>query len=139
MEPDIFSANGLKQTIETRKDSVVAILCDDASDLQKIEFKLNSLQIPFTLYDPYKHDYEVIIQFLDQVESQRKGQTSFHSAYHSLGEIFLKSLKRGISWLYPIWTTRNLGTLLVLISSWPLAICSSDLHDFVFLAQHPNS
>ena len=116
MEPDIVSEDGLKETIEARLNSVVAILCDEASDLKMIESKLKIHQIPFTLYDPYKHDYEVIIQFLDQVESQRKGQTSFHSAYHSLGEIFLKSLKRGISWLYPIWTTRNLGTLLVLIS-----------------------
>ena len=81
MEPDIVSEDGLKETVEARLNSVVAILCDEASDLEKIESKLTSLQITFTLYDPYKHDYDVIIQFLDQVESQRKGQTSFHSAY----------------------------------------------------------
>ena len=86
MKPDIVSEDGLMKTIEARLNNVVAILCDEASDLEKIESKLKIYQIPFTLYDPYKHDYEVIIQFLDQVESQRKGQTSFHRANHSLGE-----------------------------------------------------
>ena len=90
MKPDIVSEDGLMKTIEARLNNVVAILCDEASDLKTIEFKLKSLQITFTLYDPYKHDYEVIIQFLDQVESQRKGKASFHCANHSLGEIFLK-------------------------------------------------
>ena len=84
MEPDIVSEDGLKETVKARLNSVIAILCDEASDLEKIESKLTSLQITFTLYDPYKHDYDVIIQFLDQVESQRKGQTSFHSSYHVL-------------------------------------------------------
>ena len=76
----IYFENELKQTIEKRKDSVVAILCDEPSDLEKIESKLTSLQITFTLYDPYNHDYDVIIQFLDQVESKRKGKTSLYSA-----------------------------------------------------------
>ena len=84
MKPDIVSEDGLMKTIEARLNNVVAILCDEASDLEKIESKLTSLQITFTLYDPYKHDYDVIIQFLDQVESQRKGQTSFHSSNHVL-------------------------------------------------------
>ena len=78
MEPDIFSESGLKQTIETRKDSVVAILCDEPSDLYTIESKLKSLQIPLTLYDPYKHDYTVIRKFLGQVRSQRKGLTQHY-------------------------------------------------------------
>ena len=69
----IYFENELKQTIENRKDSVVAILCDEASDLEMIESKLKSLQIPFTLYDPYKHDSAVIRKFLGQVRSQRKG------------------------------------------------------------------
>ena len=79
MKPDIVSEDGLMKTIEARLNNVVAILCDEASDLERIQSKLTSLQITFTLYDPYKHDYDVIIQFLDQVESQRKGKTSLHS------------------------------------------------------------
>ena len=81
MEPDIFSENDLKETIETRKDSVVAILCDESSDLYQIESKLKSLQIPLTLYDPYKDDYTVIKKFLGQVRSQRKGLTQPYSSY----------------------------------------------------------
>ena len=93
MELELFSEKDLKETIETRKDSVVAFLCDEPSDLETIESKLNGLQIPFTLYDPYKHDYEVIIQFLDQVESQRKGKTSFHSdPQNNLFKSFSKDL-----------------------------------------------
>ena len=73
MEPDIVSEDGLKETVEARLNSVIAILCDEASDLEMIESKLKIHQIPFTLYDPYKHDSEVIRKFFGQVRSQRKG------------------------------------------------------------------
>ena len=73
MEPDIVSEDGLKQTIEARLNSVVAILCDEPSDLEMIDSKLKIHQIPFTLYDPNKHDSAVIRNFLRQVRSQRKG------------------------------------------------------------------
>jgi len=51
-------------------------LCDDPSDLEKIEAKLNHLEIDFVLYCPclpYNHPYDVIDNFLDQVENERKG------------------------------------------------------------------
>ena len=73
MKPDIVSEDGLMKTIEARLNNVVAILCDEASDLEKIESKLKIYQIPFTLYDPNKHDSAVIRTFLRQVRSQRKG------------------------------------------------------------------
>ena len=73
MKPDIVSEDGLKETVEARLNSVIAILCDEASDLEMIESKLKIHQIPFALYDPYKHDSAVIRKFLGQVRSQRKG------------------------------------------------------------------
>ena len=77
MEAEVISSEeDLKKAISERSDCVVTLLCDDPSDLEKIEAKLNHLEIDFVLYCPclpYNHPYDVIDNFLDQVENERKG------------------------------------------------------------------
>ena len=87
MKAEVISSDeDLKRTILERHDFVVTLLCDDPSDLEKIEAKLNRLEIDFVLYCPclpYNHPYDVIDNFLDQVENERKGDHPFYSSNYS--------------------------------------------------------
>ena len=87
MEAEVISSDeDFKRTILERHDFVVTLLCDDPSDLEKIEAKLNRLEIDFALYCPclpYNHPNDVIDNFLDQVENDRKGEISLYSSNYS--------------------------------------------------------
>ena len=72
----IASDEELKQKILEKGDFVLTLLCDEPSDLEIIEDKLNRLQIKFVLYcpfDPYNDSYDVIKKFFYRVETKRKG------------------------------------------------------------------
>ena len=85
IEPDINEMNismincaeDLKTKIE--RNWVVSVLCVEPTDLKMLEMKLIDLQISFVLYcpfDPYNHSYDVIKDFLLQVDKQRRGRNS---------------------------------------------------------------
>ena len=72
----IHSEEELKKTLSERSDCVVTIICDDPSDLRAIDQKLSHLQIEFVPYcpfAPYNHPDDVIDNFFDHVENERKG------------------------------------------------------------------
>ena len=78
----IQSEEDLKKTLLERSDSVVTLICDVPSDLKALDQKLRGLLIGFVLYcpfDPYNDSYEVIDNFFDQVERERKGGISYNS------------------------------------------------------------
>ena len=73
----IQSEEDLKKAILERSDCVVTIICDDPRDLLALDQKLSRLQIEFVLYcpfDPYNHPYDIIDNFFELVESERRGE-----------------------------------------------------------------
>ena len=77
MEAEISSEEELKSVLEERKNSVVTFLCDETSDLEVLGALLERLQIPFVLYcpyDPLNHSYDVIDEFFEKVQNERKGK-----------------------------------------------------------------
>ena len=78
----IQSENGLKETLLERSNDVVSILCDDPSDLQRLEEKLKDLlsedQTQIVVYCPFApldHPYNIIDDFFDKVEEGWTGRT----------------------------------------------------------------
>ena len=82
MEAEISSEEELKRVLEGRQKSVVTFLCDETSDLEVLGALLERLQIPFVLYcpyDPLNHSYDVIDEFFEKVQSERKGKQNHFS------------------------------------------------------------
>ena len=76
------SENGLKETLLERSNDVVSILCDDPSDLQRLEEKLKDLLsedqtqiVVYCPFAPFDHPYNIIDDFFDKVEEGWTGRT----------------------------------------------------------------
>ena len=78
----IQSAYDLKDTLLKRSNDVVSILCDDPSDLQRLEEKLKDLLsedqtqiVVYCPFAPFDHPYNIIDDFFDKVEEGWTGRT----------------------------------------------------------------
>ena len=78
----IQSEDDLKETLLERGNNVVSILCDDPSDLQRLDEKLRDLLsedqtqiLVYCPFAPFDHPYNIIDDFFDKVEEGWTGRT----------------------------------------------------------------
>ena len=78
----IQSQEDIKETLLKRSIGVVSILCDDPSDLQRLEEKLKDLLsedqtqiVVYCPFAPFDHPYNIIDDFFDKVEEGWTGRT----------------------------------------------------------------
>ena len=75
---DVLSKEELDQILSERSNnSVGAVLCDSKDDLKTVTDLLKDIGSSFEVYCPfgeYCHDDDVLLDFLDNVESEGKGE-----------------------------------------------------------------
>ena len=121
MEAEISSEEELKRVLEERKNSVVTFLCDETSDLEVLGALLERLQIPFVLYcpyDPLNHSYDVIDEFFEKVQSERKGkQNHFSHLWSSSMSVILLLFMYSLKYFYVF--CQQWFLLILLMGSFP--------------------
>ena len=79
MRPTISSQGQLQEFVTSAQHEVICCMCESTADLKLMEDQLRQLGICHDVYcpfPPYKHEYDIITDFVQKVEKEKKGETN---------------------------------------------------------------